>query len=49
MFVLYTRPGKHRLATSHWENTDEVVIRVHVCVGDMNAEQGGKLAAELPG
>lgn len=49
MFGLFTRLGKNESITFFWTDADEVVIRVHVCVGDMNAEQGEKLASELPG
>jgi len=49
MFGLYTRLGKNTSAMFHRKDTDKVMIRVHVCVGDMNAEQGEKLASELPG
>lgn len=49
MFGLFTRLGKYMLITSKSSDIDKVLIRVHVCVGDMNAEQGEKLASELPG
>ena len=48
MFVLYTRLGRNRLITFYCTDTDGIVISVHVCVGDMNAEQGEKLTSELP-
>lgn len=49
MFELCTRPGKSKSPKLECRDTDEIMIRVHVCVGDMNAEQGEKLASELPG
>jgi hypothetical protein len=49
MFGLSTRLGKYKSSTFKSSNADRVLIRVHVCVGDMNAEQGEKLASELPG
>lgn len=49
MFGLYTQLGKNNSTVFHYKDTDVVMIRVHVCVGDMNAEQGEKLASELPG
>lgn len=49
MSGLCRRPGKRKLPKFGCKDTDEIMIRMHVCVGDMNAAQGKKLASELPG
>lgn len=49
MFGLCTRLGKDKSTTLQLTNADKIMASVHVCVGDMNAEQGEKLASELLG
>jgi hypothetical protein len=49
MFELFMRPGKGRSSVFNNEVLTTSPISLNVCVGDMNTEQGEKLASELPG
>jgi hypothetical protein len=49
MFELCTQPGKGRSSVLSNEVLTTSPISLNVCVGDMNTEQGEKLASELPG
>jgi hypothetical protein len=49
MFELCTQPGKGKFTLLNNKILKRSPISLRVCVGDMNAEQGEKLASELPG
>jgi hypothetical protein len=49
MFELCTRPGKGKSTLLNKKILTTSSISMRVCVGDMDAEQGEKLASELPG
>jgi hypothetical protein len=49
MFELYTLPGKDGSILLNNTILTKSPLSMRVCVGDMNAEQGRKLASELPG
>jgi hypothetical protein len=49
MFELCTRLGKSKFTLLNQKILTTSPIRMRVCVGDMNVEQGKSLASELPG
>jgi hypothetical protein len=49
MFEFFMRPGKGRSSVLNNEVLTTSTTSLNVCVGDMNTEQGEKLASELPG
>jgi hypothetical protein len=49
MFELCMRPGKRKSSMLNRKMLTTSPISMNVCVGDMNIEQGEKLASELPG